>query len=377
MKFKLLFIMIMGLLVISPLVSSKFPYGGHFLDLKLAVERGEINTQQYQLCKDNLDLCYSGNILSDISVIYYYTVASRYSATHSPSFCAAMTEEAVGEPEQACAIGLCIMFGTDLVSHEKMVPFAISHTGIVNGMIHSFAEQKHDDIMLKKYPEAKAEAIRALTATDEQGRNKAIEVCGPLFTRVLAGDENFGLSEGKIKQLIRDFIGEVSNSKTGYDTSFTKLSYVPISIWLAITGWLLFWLVISLFLILKKNKTLFNWISIAFIVLILIMPIGTLVVAGLQGKAFSTFQFMIRPISKLVPIGDAEDMTEQSIDLIREYFTKGEGVITGTEASGFTVLDEADRKVLPLNIVIGSLLFGLTLLFLYLNFRKKPDKIGL
>ena len=80
---------------------------------------------------------------------------------------------------------------------------------------------------------------------------------------------------------------------------------------------------------------------------------------------------MIRPFSKLVPIGNAEDISEQTIELTREYFRDGEISLVGMEASGFTVLNEADSKVLPINIAIGSILFGLALLFIYLNFRRK------
>lgn len=349
-------------LLLLPSVFAFFPYTHQYLFSEGI--KSNIDSNVMEACKSYPDLCYSGNVLTDVSVIYYYTKFTRYTVTHSPSFCRSLLETANTDKEMACAVGSCLHQAQDLESHIDMIPSTIKKTFIPNSVIHTLGEQHLDNIVLSEHPEIKSESITSLNSFRE---------CTPLFKKVLQGEKEF---EGvNLDALFDKFIAEVQGSKTGYDPSFSNLTTIPIMVLVTYTAFMGLWIILLILLIFKrlryKNKrTIFNWISlivISFILFILLF----LFIANLGGQAFKGFVFLIKPISNLVPIGDAQAHLESGISNTQSFFTQGESFLFGKDASGQTELLEADRSiVVPQYIILISLII-LLIVFIYFNFRRK------
>ncbi len=146
---KKLLITLMLALLILPSVMAFFPLTHkHQQNELLNTYQG--NSEFYQKCMRHPDACYVGNVLTDLSVAWYYiNQGENYVITHSPSFARAMLRNAVGEVEEACAVGSGLHATQDYESHNLMVPDTIKKTGLPNSVIHVFAEQHVDNIVVK------------------------------------------------------------------------------------------------------------------------------------------------------------------------------------------------------------------------------------
>ena len=215
---------ILLIILFLPFINSFMPPDHRYINNELmATYKG--NSDFYNICKQYPDLCYVGNILTDISVVYYYTQGGlKYESTHFPNFCTEGMDRATTQQEKACAIGMCLHHTQDVVSHTQMVPYAIKHLGIPNSIIHVFAEQHMSNIILSEHPEIRGE----LNINRESWKT-----CSNLVKKVLENNENWksDFDTGKIDTLINDFIIEVEksinpNAKTSYDLAFeNKVSF--------------------------------------------------------------------------------------------------------------------------------------------------------
>lgn len=370
MKKKILFAVFLFLFLMSLIsVSAFMPRYTH----KLIHERSlvtPIDSDMYRACVAFPSLCYTGNVLTDVSVLFYYTERGKYSSTHSPSFCRKLLANADNQELLACAVGGCSHQPQDIVSHNKMVPHAIVNSFMVNNIIHVFAEQKLDNWVEKQYPYLGEEAINQLNDYD---------TCVPLFKKALIGDPEYSdMSESEIDAIFDKFITEVQNSQTGYDTGFKTKSFfvnlkaVPLKFMLLYSLFMMlftFLAVVLMFRVFKGDKRIRNFIG-----LIIFLPLAIILIwlfiANLQGSTFNTFITFIKPFSNIVPIGDKQSYIDEAVLNTQSFFANGELWLTNTEASGFRSLDEADKSVLIADYVLMFLIGAVLVWFIWYLFKK-------
>jgi hypothetical protein len=177
-----------------------------------------INSEMYKACAKYPDLCYSGDVMTDVSVIFYFLDRSKYSSTHSPSFCRTLLENSNGDEEMACAVGSCLHLAQDMVSHNELVPNAVLKTKLKNSVVHIFAEQKVDNYLTSKYPTLERESKDSLSQ---------YKSCMPLFKKAMIGDPSYNdYTDAQLDELFDKFITEYQNSQTGYDAGFKTKSFL-------------------------------------------------------------------------------------------------------------------------------------------------------
>lgn len=352
------------------------------------------STSFYESAVKYPKLVFIGNTLTDISVAYYYVnKGTKYEITHSPGFCQAMLDNAVGTPgvttqeeEFACAVGSCVHASQDWVSHTQMVPYSIRHTGLPNEVIHVFAEQHLDNYVQKNYPWVKSE-IMELTPEDW---NK----CIPLLKRTLEGYNEYknDLETGKTDDLINTFIAEGYNSvdpqsKTSYDIAFKnkvsifgKISLIPTRFLMLYVGSMMLFATLGILLIFKSNKAVINWLSISLFIGIAGIMIW-LFIALLMGTAFQTVVTFVKPVSNLVPIGSPDSRLDSAITSTQRLFSEGESYIADLNspkiASGFQELAKANQDVKPLSYAIIVVVIFLFLFLIYINFKPKKRRFNI
>lgn len=377
---KKLLSIILFLLILSPLISSFMPLTHKFLNQEL-LNTYKGDSEFYNICSKNQDACYVGNILADISVVYYFTEGGKnYVVTHSPSFCRNMLANAVGEVEEACAIGSCLHATQDFQSHNFMVTNAIKKTGLVNQVIHVFAEQHLDNIVVNENPNLGGEVL-GLTS---ESWNK----CTPLVKKVLTGFSEYDdeIASGKIDNIINTFISEVEGTiakgNSGYDIAFQtktgvfgKLEVVPLTILFIYFGVMFLFLLLAFLLVIKDNKNLLNWISLIFFGIIF-LGLLTFFLFSAFGSSFGTFITLVKPVSNLVPIGNADTHITQSIKNGQDFFNQGEEWVIAREdpdASGFSTLKKANASVKILDYLILVMVVLFIIILVYFNYRKPKN----
>lgn len=361
-------------------VSAFMPKNTHRLIHETAMAE-QVDSDWYRACQKYPTLCYTGNVLTDVSVIWYWTEGYKYSVTHSPNFCRGLIESAENEQEYACAIGGCMHQPADIASHSEkdgvkgLVPTTIENSFLANNIIHVFAEQKVDTWVVDNYPGIEDTAETALIDYD---------ACVPLFKRVMLGYEEYGdITEEEVDVKFEKFITEIQNSKTGYDPAFEKKSFLvnfkslPFSIIAIYAIFMSFFLLVSILLVIKIIK---KDAKVRHIVAVIIFGFfaGILIyifVANLTGSAFQAVLNVASPISKLVPIGESpQTYVNNGIENTKEFLREGPQWLTDTEASGFTALEKADKKILPADYVILVILVILMIWYLYYLFKSNKIK---
>ena len=372
-KYKIFFaFMILSLLVLN-LGSSFMPRTTHkYIHIKGT--ENPIDSELYRKCMAYPRLCYSGNVLTDISVVYYYVDPDKYIATHSPVFFRRLWENSKNEEEKACAVGAIVHQGSDIPSHNNMVPYAIRNSFLVNEIVHVFAEQKIDSWVESQFPLIKGEAMNDLGD---------YEKCKDLFIRTMHGDPRYGgMSVQELDDLYVFFINEIKNSqKTGYDSAFKNKSLfvsiksIPTQVLVVYLSWLFFLLIVSVLILIKifKKKALVRH----YIALIFFLPLFIIfayfLISLFYGSAFNNFINFITPISQLVPVGDIQMSLDQAINQVKLFLTKGELALEGTDASGFEELAKANASVKTADYII-MVISGILLIF-YIWYLLKKNKI--
>lgn len=360
--FALSFLILLALSMVAPFASAFFPDTHYYIQeqvLKTPIPGGAF----YDECNNHPDECFSGNLMSDVSVIFYYTTFKRYAVTHSPAFCKALLEQANGELENACAVGGCLHQTQDPLSHEEMVTYAIRHTLIPNSIIHPPAEQHIDNILNAENPEIHLKRLQA---------TQSFDTCAPLFKRVLSSNDEYrGVN---IDSMFDKFLQEVDDSTTGYNPSFNNIKSIPAGVFFTYSAILLSFFTLWILLILKRlrfkdRRTILNWIT--FVILTVIVGVLLFIfIANLGGRAFQAYTAVIRPFSSFVPIGDHQSYVKGAIELGRQFLEFGFPVLIDTDASGGAFLDSADKAIIGFQYLFGALLFIGLLLVVYFNFKK-------
>ena len=368
-------LLMLGLLLFSPLVSSFFPPQSHDFIIDRALDKPQ-TTEVYNACKNNRALCYAGNTLADISVYWYYQKFIRYKVTHTPTLCRDLLDSANGEEELACASGGCTHQSGDFVSHafltngeDGLVPTAIRKTLFPNAIIHPFAEEKVDIY------------VDSITNTNyrELVKREDYEKCQPLFERVLVGNENFQGVE--LKNRFALFIDEVTGvGKTGYDMSFNRILTIPFPVLSVYFGFLFFLIVYSSLLFFlrirhRDKRTFLNWFTFIFMFGFIILMIYFLIALS-SGNVYDTFISVIaKPGSKLVLV-EPSIYIEDAIKRTESFFATGESALFGTDASGEVPLAVADKKIKTFQYIAFFIIGGLSTWILFKNFKRKKQSGG-
>lgn len=365
---------VMTLLILSVAsVSAFMPRFTHKYIFQKGID-APVDNELYKACLAHPSLCYSGNVLVDVSVIWYWTEGTKYDVTHSPNFCRNLIESSVTEQEYACAVGGCTHLPADITSHNEVVPTAIKNSLLVNYIIHVFAEQKIDNWVERNYPEVGTEAIAYLSDYEQ---------CTPLFKRVMLGYAEYDdLNSEDIDDTFDKFVTEIMTSQTGYDTAFKQKSFMvnfkalPFSIIFIFTTVMLAFLLLFILILIKiiKGNTKFRyWFGLILFGLLLFV-FAYIFIANLQGRAFNAIINVAKPISGLVPIGNTpEYYLNEGIVNTKSFFQTGQTYLQGTEPSGFTVMKAADRRVLLLDYIIMAVLIFALILYIYFLFKANPN----
>lgn len=367
----------LGILLVGT-VSAFFPITHKYQQAQL-MDTYSGDSEFYDACLKHPDACYVGNVLTDLSVVWYYiNGGENYIITHSPSFARANLRNAVGEVELACAVGSGLHATQDYQSHNIMVPDAIRRTGIPNSVLHVFAEQHIDNIVSEEYPFI----VNDISLLGNDSWNK----CIPLFKKTLEGFSAYEdeIDSGKLDDVIYVFIDNVQDSvtagNTGYDVSFRskvsifgKLAFVPMSFLITYIAVTFLFLTISILLLFRDNKTIINYLTMFIFAGIAVFLIVIFMIA-LFGNAFNTMVTLIRPASDLVPVGNFDSHIRNSIENGYDFFDEGEQWLidrSSPDASGFTTLREADKQGRWLLYLIMGICITALYSLIYLNFRRR------
>jgi hypothetical protein len=354
-------------------VNAMMPRYTHKLMHELGTQN-QSNTEIYRICNKYQTECYVGNVLTDVSVVWYWTKFDNYDVTHSPNFARALLENAKNEQEIACAGGNMVHQAEDIVSHNNMVPYSITHSGLSNMVIHVFAEQKVDNWVEKNYPEVGDIALNQLAD---------FEKCVPLFKRTMLGEEQYSdVSPEELDDLFEKFIYEIQTSQTGYDVAFKSKSIavnfktIPFSLVIGFSLIMIFFLVITILLLIKvfkKQAKIRHFVGLA-IFFIIFGLMAYIFIANANGSVFRAIISIAKPISGLVPLGNSEQFyVNEGISNTKELLANGEIWLENSQASGLVALENADRRILLFDWII---LFGIiSLLGWYTWYILKSNKI--
>jgi len=363
---------LLTLILVSNVFGFMPPTHSYIFDKAMQVK---IESNLYNSCDKYKDLCYTGNVLSDVSVIYYYTSFKRYEVTHTPSFCTALLSSANTDEERACAVGGCTHQPNDIASHTEAVPWTIKHTLMPNGFVHVLEEQHVDNWVVTKDPTARTSAYTSL---------QSFEQCVPLFKRVLEGNKEYkGVN---MDDLFSKFVNEVQSSENKnkmYGFSYTNLSTIPFVIVMIYISALSFVFIIIVLLIFKRlrfndRRTILNWITLIITIFVFAI-LMILFVANLYGNAFGTFITMIKPIANWVPTHDIQAQIDHGVNNQVEFMKQGELWLTnkyneGLVASGTKQLTAANNSIMLGEYLILIAIVCLIALILYFNFKGSGKK---
>ena len=357
---KILFLLFISILLVST-VSSWMPLT-HYTDLQKSLDKASGSSLDlYKVAIKYPDLVYAGDTLTDFGIFYYYSYFKRYSIPHSPVFCRALLDQARGDEETACAVGCLEHQAADLASHTQMVPYCIEHTFLPNEIIHPFCEQHADNIVNSQNPGANKIAM---------GKLDSYKTCADLYKRVLLGESEY--TGVDLDALFEAFIAQVQTS--GYKgISFGRLMTIPFIILAAYFSFLALVLTLFILIIFKKvrykdRRRWYHWITL-FGILAIILLMGGVAFAYTAGAGMTTFQWLIAPISNLVPIGDLARVQQAAIDNGASVLIYGEAFLEGTDASGIKVLTAANAKVLIPFIIMVIFLIIITVFLIWVNLR--------
>ena len=346
-----------------------------------------INTDMYTSCIKYPNLCYGGNTLMDIGVYYYYTQKTKYVTTHSPSFCKLLLENSAKIPgkdpekQRACAEG-CTHLPADLVSHSDngLVQYAIKNSFLANSIIHVFAEQKVSNIVNSRDPGLKNQQIDFLDSANE---------CEDLFITSMLGTDAFkDMDESSLRAVYTNFVQEIlSSTDTGYNPAFKEKSFlgnfdsIPFSIsaiYIVLMVSFLLMIILLFLKIFRRQSKVRHWIGIIIFGFIFAVMFY-LFLGALTGNAFNYFIKVIKPVSNLVPIGNADNYLNRAIDNTKLFFQQGETSLIGTDPSGLgtnPVLTEADASIIWMDYLIFGVIIVALLLFIWFLFKKNKSSGG-
>jgi len=332
------------LLIIPMPVNALFPNSHAYIIHKIC-EKGYDSDLARMCCRD-VDLCTTGTILTDISVIYYLEKGlKKYTVTHSSIFCHDVLAQARTPEEETVASGMCLHHPVDIIAHNKLVTYSIRHTALPNYLIHPFAEQKVDNYVLKLDPNSKKYV--------QDSMELALEYV-PFIQRVLQPNTEYG--DVDVRQLTIGFIEQLRVSKSGYDVSFNTVKAIPKIIYIIIILFMLLCFTGVFFLVRKRKRTIINIITASVLLLIGLLFIMA-IIGTFTGSLWTMFTAVAKPVSIFVPTPSPNMIIQDSEDLTSDTLKYGIGFLD--------TLPPDMRDVT--GIIVLLLLVGL---FTYLNIRK-------
>ena len=356
---KKLIMFILFLLSVS-LVSSYMPETHTIMNSQTILSSP--NSDYSQIVQEYYSDFIACNVLSDISVFYYFSegfskIGTKYKQTHSQNLCERMIANAENDRQLSCAIGVCTHEVQDSVSHNDFVPEVIRRTYLVNGLVHIFAEEKVNDILKTK--ESSAQIRQALSDV------------APIHKEFFRKSLVFPGSDFPFDSMYDAFVGEVVGNQK-YSVGFRGFFAVPLQIHLILISLFIMALVILAYLIRAENKNIFN---ITSMVLLMIIVILVILVYGLffAGKLWLFFQWASHPVSQIMPTQGYEQWVQKSITQSTFLFNNG---ATATMAiipdpAGENALLKAGEAGQTFRIVVDLILLSIIALFVWLNIRRR------
>lgn len=305
------------------------------------------------------------NILADISVFYYFSdgfskIGTKYKATHSTSLCQRMVLSAINDREKACAYGLCSHLTSDGVAHNIFVPETVRKTGLVNGLIHIFAEEKVNDELLAR------EGMILDTKTKQ-----ALSDIAPIHKEFFRKNLLAVGSDFPFDSMYDSFVAEVT-AESKYSVGFRSFTAVPMEVHLIFSLAFILSLVGMAFLIKKKKKNIFNKIAIVFMFLtaLLVVFVYTLF---FMGKLWMFFQWASYPISSMMPVSGWEAHINSAVRETTNLLNQGTNYVMAMtpDPAGEIALETASQVGATMRTIIMVVLSGLIGLFIWLNIKKR------
>jgi len=363
MKKIILIMGLMVLLIMTPLTSAYFPVTHTYLISETCKQ--QYNTELSRMCCNDEKACIAGNLLADISVIYYLERGlKKYTVTHSDIFCRDAIAQSRNPTEEALAAGICLHQISDIYSHNVFVPYAIEHTSLPNIIVHPFVEQKIDNYINKISPQS-----RALLDSSLENSQQYAE----FIQRVLQPNKEY--SDINVRNLITSFLQQVKNSNTGYDVSFSTLKMVPISLYI----YIFLILVISIsgiLLIMYKTKMNFSTITSLIILSLIALIIISAILMTLTGVVWRYFTVIASPISNFVPTSNIEIGIKNTEGYIKNLFIYGIDYFNTLpeemrDATGIKTIRYSEQESKTLRWIILTIIGIISALLIYFDIKSK------
>ena len=308
------------------------------------------------------------NILTDFSVFFYFSegfdaIGREYRATHSKNLCIRMVELSENDADLACAYGVCTHHIADDDIHSTFIPDIITMTGVPNGMIHIFIEEKINDVLVTE--ESRRRVRTAIT-------NKA-PVHKELFRKAVIQER--GYSNINFDEMYDEFVVQVTGNKK-YSVGFKGFSAIPSNVHIAILAVLALSFTTMIFLFRKKDRniwgTILMWLSIAMILFIIVIYI-----TFFTGTLWLAFQTISTPVTYITPAPGWEQLIENSIQKTADFFDRGVSYFSYEvkDPSGAEDLLNADKNSAFVRWIAIIIILATILVLLYQSFKKKNTKL--
>jgi len=117
-----------------------------------------------EIIEKHKDYFYTGVMYPDVTVLYYYTEWTSYSATHAWEFQRRLWQDAKdrgSEEAMAFALGVGVHLLQDSITHNYWIPYKIRTTFVQNNIIHPLSEGLLEAKLASEDPQAEFIASKA------------------------------------------------------------------------------------------------------------------------------------------------------------------------------------------------------------------------
>ena len=342
MKGKKILPIIISFLLLTPLVYGFGPTTHGYINTNAIPELPDSSIKQTIVNnRAYYDACF---VAVDTTVLYYYTSASTYEATHSWSFCDALMKTAETDQQKACAYGCVAHLIQDSVSHNLFVPKQIRSLYIPNFPLHPLAEARFEAHIIKDYPIEYTKIQRVLK---------------PLLQDEVMLDKFQQAVSTQTVLDVREHL-KLFNSVLGDPGGFYSQYYFIGGFWKGMaygdsTTGIIFLVLAGVTFALGYR---FNRRLLKYIPTILFTLIGVFLMVG--------------GISGLTTSSDFNYYMQIAIDRSQQVFTpQGWSTRYRFDPTGFTALNEASQSIMWVWVLIGIIFVGLIVWYVWRRFFKK------
>jgi len=308
-----------------------------------------------QIIKSQKPCFQAGYMITDVTVIYYYTSGAKYEATHSWNFQRRMLETAEDSCEQAFAYGIAAHLVQDSVSHNIFIPEQIRATLVPNYVIHPIKEAISEAHIIATKPQSFEEMRRSLDILYNQRPDLIDKVQDAVYA---SSGESLNI------KALTDVLREAIASPDGFYSSVFALpsiykSVAEGNIYVGlILGAITFVIIVINFRRLKNSKKniifSFSWVPIA----VLIYLSWFFAMGGLVGST---------DVSGV--LGYREIAIDRTIEIFQP---NGWNTRFIYEPTGFTKLAEADSEVIIIDLAVIA--FFASAYIIYTKFIRKRKR---